>query len=143
MKVKILPEGFPLYKKHDGDAGYDLCIPEDVIVYQLDSAFVDLKVAVKIPDGMVGFLVNRSSLAVKFEVVGNFGVIDSGYTGSLRFKMFNLGTEPVGFVKGDRIAQLIVVPFYSGEIEYVMELEETDRGDGGFGSSGRMFPTDA
>lgn len=136
LKVKIIPGGFPLCKKHDGDAGYDMSTPEDIILFPGESAFVDLKVAVKIPDGWVGLLINRSSLAVKYEVVGNLGVIDSGYTGSIRFKMFNLSEEFVGFSKGDRVAQLVIVPFYKGGIEYVMDLEETDRGESGFGSTG-------
>jgi len=137
IKVKILPGGFPLFKERESDAGYDMATPEELIIYPGDSVFVDLKVAVKIPQGWVGLLINRSSMAVKFEVVGNLGVIDSGYIGSIRFKAFNHGTEIIGIRKGDRIAQLVVVPFYQAGIEYVMDLEETDRGDGGFGSSGR------
>lgn len=137
LKVKILPGGFPLYKKHGTDAGYDMSAPEDFNIYPQSSAFVDLKVAVKIPEGWVGLLTHRSSMAVKLETAGSLGVIDSDYTGSIRAKLFNHGDDLVKIKKGERIVQLVVVPFHTEGIEYVTELDKTERGDGGFGSTNK------
>ena len=81
----------------------------------------------------------RSGLASRFGigVVNAPGLIDAGYRGEIRVVLINLGKELVEISRGDRIAQLVIVPIARGEVEIVEELEATERGPGGFGSSGR------
>lgn len=138
LKAKILTGGLPLYKKHEGDAGTDLSTPQRFILGPGESTVIDFKVAVKIPEGHVGLLINRSSIGINKGCVGNLGVIDSEYIGSLKFKLFNLSEwEPQSFEVGDRIAQLVVVPCFLGGVEYVDDLGTTSRGENGIGSTGK------
>ena len=74
---------------------------------------------------------------VKYNVVSCGGVIDEGYTGSIVVKLYNLGTVPYTVRAGDKIAQLVLMPYLAPDLELVDELDETDRGDQGFGSTGR------
>jgi len=136
IKFKILPGGFPVYQKYEGDAGIDLSIPYGLTISPDSSELIELKVAVKVPEGWVGILTNRSSIGAKQDCLGMLGVIDSGYIGELKFKLFNHSGSYHTFNRGDRIAQLVVVPFYVDGYEYVEELEETDRGGNGVGSTG-------
>ncbi len=96
---------------------------------------IDTGVHVQIPAGYVGLLTSKSSLMVK--ALTSRGTIDSGYTGSIHVILFNHGKEGYKVSKGDKISQLVIMPIETPEIELVSELEETERGDGGFGSSGR------
>ena len=136
IQFKILPGGFPVYRKHEGDAGIDLCALESFFLFPGESIIINLKIACKIPENWVGLLTNRSSVAAKQGCIANMGVIDSGYTGPLMLKLFNHSDEIQSFEKGNRIAQLVVTPFYCAGFEYVDELPETDRGEGGLGSTG-------
>lgn len=74
---------------------------------------------------------------VNHSVVSCGGVIDEGYTGSIKVKLYNLGTEPYTVHAGDKIAQLIIQPYAAPELELVEHLDETERGENGFGSTGR------
>ncbi len=95
-------------------------------------------VAVAIPDGFVGLVAPRSGLAARHgvSVVNGPGVVDAGYRGELRVILINQGPAAVAFRRGDRIAQMVVVPVAEVEFEVVDELPESSRGDGGFGSTG-------
>jgi dUTP pyrophosphatase len=98
-------------------------------------------VAVAIPEGMCGLVLPRSGLAIKHGIscVNAPGLVDPNYRGELRVILINHGTEPFSAEAGDRIAQLLIVPFASPELAVVDELPHggDDRGVGGFGSSGR------
>lgn len=96
-------------------------------------------VAVAIPNGFVGLVAPRSGLAYKhgISVTNAPGIVDAGYRGELKCIIHNLGHEPFEIKPGDRIAQLVVTPFLQWESEEVAELPEADRGDNGFGSTGR------
>ncbi|MBV5343810.1 dUTP diphosphatase [bacterium] len=137
IQFKILPGGFPVYQQYEGDAGIDLAIPYDLTMLPESSELIELKIAVKIPEGWVGLLTNRSSIGTKKDCLGMLGVIDSGYIGELKFKLFNHSNAYHTLNRGDRVAQLVVVPFYQAGYEYVEALEETERGGHGFGSTGR------
>lgn len=137
IQFQILPGGFPVYQAYEGDAGFDLATPETFYLFPGEAILLDLKIATKIPKHWVGLLTNRSSLAAKHGCVANTGIIDSGYIGPLKLKLFNHSDEIQTFEKGDRIAQLVVVPFYAAGFEYVEQLEPTERGTGGLGSSGK------
>lgn len=141
MKV-MLDEGayMPKYA-HKTDAGMDIRCKEAFLLPGIDggdigSAIVDTGIHVEIPEGYVGFLKSKSGLNVKSGITSE-GVIDCGYTGSIIVKLYNHTTENIWFNKGDKITQLIILPFESVSIEQVTYLKETERGNNGFGSTGK------
>ena len=135
MKVK-LDGGILPTRAHRLDAGLDLYTPRDVYINGGGSALVDTKVCLEIPSGFVGFVKSKSGLMCRHDIVTD-GTVDAGYTGSIRVKLFNRGNEPYSFKAGEKIAQVVVVPCLLDELETVKEFEKTERGDNGFGSTGR------
>lgn len=140
MKIKKLNPSMPTpaYAK-PGDAGLDLCVSSGcrVIIVPNEVFPVNTGVAVEIPDGHVGLLLPRSSLAKKNLMLANtVGVIDSGYRGEIIAKIRSLSSDNEVLIPHERFVQLIVVPFKQVEVEVVDELSETERGAGGFGSTG-------
>ncbi len=105
-------------------------------LYAGQAITIDTGVHVEIPRGHVGMLKSKSGLNVKHDIVGE-GVIDSGYTGSIRVKLYNHGSESYMIERGDKISQLVILPIITPELELADELEETERGANGFGSSGK------
>ena len=136
IKVKLDEGAFPPESAHKADAGYDLRTPDAFCVCGGSYAKVDTGVHIQIPEGYVGFLKSKSGLNVKCHLTGE-GVIDSGYTGSIQVKLYNNGYEEKRFERGDKIIQLVLLPIIKPEIAIVESLEKTERGDGGFGSTGR------
>ena len=138
MKVSVvLDEGAKMpTKAHDIDAGFDLYSREDKTI--INKAKFDTGVHIEIPKGYVGFLKSKSGLNVKHNITSD-GVIDAGYTGSIVVKLYNHnhGKEEYQVKKGDKISQLVILPIPEIELVQVDTLEETERGDNGFGSSGR------
>lgn len=100
---------------------------------------MDTGIAVAIPTGHAGLVLPRSGLASRFGIalVNGPGLIDSGYRGEIRVVLVNLGSEPFPIARGDRIAQLVVVPVVLVEVKTAEVLEDSERGSQGFGSSGR------
>ena len=127
----------PKYAK-PGDAGMDLRAATDVWMRPGQIFNMPTGVRVAIPEGYVGDVRPRSGLASKLgiTVVNTPGTIDSGYRGVIGVPLINLGKEPHAISRGDRIAQLVIAPIAVCDIEVVDELDDTERGDGGFGSSG-------
>ena len=103
---------------------------------EVGSATIDTGVHVEIPEGCCGFIKSKSGLNVKHGLTAD-GVIDAHYTGSIAVKLYNHTSEEHKFEVGDKIAQLVIVPCLLPDLELVDSLEETDRGDNGFGSTGR------
>ena len=137
MKIVIDEGAFMPTRGHTYDAGLDLRTPVAFGIKAGGSAVIDTGIHVEIPIGMVGMLKSKSGLNVKHGITSE-GVIDTGYTGSIRAKLYNHGNEDVSFEKGDKITQLVIMPIYiPGKLEVVETLEETDRGANGFGSTGR------
>lgn len=138
MRVKV-SDGVevPRYA-HDGDAGFDLCIKEDVTLKPMQSSIVGLGVAVEVPSGCVGLVFPRSGLASKQGITlrNSVGVIDSGYRGEVCAPLVNIGSESVGLPAGSRVCQMVVVPRVPCDLIPVDELTETERGESGFGSTG-------
>jgi dUTP pyrophosphatase len=122
-------------KAHNTDAGFDLYSPKALIVRGGDSAIIDTGVHIEIPKGYVGFLKSKSGLNVKQGITGE-GVIDSGYTGSIVAKLYNNGSEPVYLAEGQKIIQIVFLPIPEVELVLTDSFEATERGDGGFGSTG-------
>ncbi|MCW2967767.1 MAG: deoxyuridine 5-triphosphate nucleotidohydrolase Dut [Solirubrobacteraceae bacterium] len=125
---------------HDGDAGYDLHALEAAELAPGERAMVRTGVAVEIPPGHAGLVLPRSGTAAKhgISLVNAPGLIDSGYRGELKVLLLNTDrAQPFSVAPGDRIAQLVVVRVETPPVEEVTALTATQRGEGGFGSSGR------
>lgn len=137
MKV-VLDENAKLpYRAHTFDGGADLCALESGVVHPFGGCReFDTGVHVAIPESCVGIVKGRSGLAFNNRVICHEGTIDYGYTGTVRVLLINLGEEPYVVKPGDRIAQLLVQPVVLTPFEQVQKLEITDRGNGGFGSTG-------
>lgn len=124
-------------RAHEADAGYDLYSPVDRELPPKGYTTIDTGVHFQIPQGYVGFLKSKSGLNVRFCIVSE-GVIDSGYTGSVVVKLYNHSTSKSYHInKGDKISQIVFLPVYTPELTVVDALEETERGNNGFGSSGK------
>ena len=124
---------------HPGDAGADLSSTESVTIGPGQRATVGTGISLALPDGYVAFVVPRSGLAAKhgITVLNSPGTVDAGYRGEIRVTLLNTDTTSEFTVSpGDRIAQLIVMPFVRARFIEVDELPESERGEGGFGSSG-------
>jgi len=123
-------------RAHPTDAGADLKSTETIEIYPNEQVLVDTGVAVKIPEGYSGFVFNRSSQG-KLGIIlpHSVGVIDSDYRGNIKVPLKNIGDSPYKIQRGDRIAQLVVVPVLL--CGFVDEWNDTVRGTGGFGSTGR------
>lgn len=139
MKLKVMldPGAIMPKRAHSTDAGLDLYAREKRIIYADDSACFDTGVHVEIPAGYVGMIKSKSGLNVRLGITSE-GVIDSGYTGSIMVKLYNHGDHFVEIEKGQKISQLVILPIITPELELVDDLEETERGDGGFGSTGKF-----
>jgi dUTP pyrophosphatase len=130
----------PPARAHDGDAGYDLHAAEAVALGPGERASVGTGIAVEIPDGCAGLVLPRSGLAARHGIalVNAPGLIDAGYRGELRVLLLNTDrSEAFDVAPGNRIAQLVLVRHEAPELVEVESLEESARGVGGFGSSGR------
>ncbi len=128
-------------RQHEGDAGYDLYadIQKPVIIKPHTTEFIHTGIAIEIPDGYFGAIFARSGLATNegLRPANCVGVCDSRYRGEYMVALHNDSIEARTVSPGDRIAQLVVMPYLNVEFEEVDELSNTKRGDGGFGSTGR------
>ena len=140
VPVKLLDDRAVLPKSaYAGDAGIDLRSVEDVMLMPFQRKLLSTGIAVAIPEGYAGFVLPRSGSAIKqgLSLVNAPGLIDSGYRGELKCIVVNLGSEnPIHIEVGDRIAQLVIMKVEAPELFEVDELDKTQRGSGGFGSSG-------
>lgn len=124
---------------HDSDAAADMYATEDIeIPAHFRGVPVGTGVHIQLPEGWVAMLFPRSSIGAKtpLRLSNSVGIIDSGYRGEIRALYDNTGDEPYQIHKGDRIAQLMVMPSYRFKAQVVDTLEDSDRGEGGFGSTG-------
>ena len=122
-----------------GDAGLDLRSSEDVTLEPFERRLISTGLAIAIPEGYAGFVQPRSGMALKhgLSMANTPGLIDSHYRGELKVIAINLDPrEPISIKRGDRIAQLVIQQVPVVSLVEVEELDETDRGTGGFGSSG-------
>ena len=149
MKVMLDKGAYMPTKAHEDDAGFDLYTPVDFKIdgnshtkniylhnFALASATVDTGVHIAIPKGYVGMVKSKSGLNVKSGLTAE-GVIDCGYTGSIVVKLYNHSQYDYHFKKGEKIAQLVIMPISTEGLELADALEDTERGTGGFGSTGR------
>lgn len=140
VPLKPLDPDLPMPEcAYAGDAGVDLRSAEDLVLQPFERALVPCGFSLAIPEGYAGFVLPRSGLAAKhgISIVNAPGLIDSGYRGELKVILVNLDPKEPFFVKcGDRIAQLVIMPVPAVQFHQVAELPDSERGEGGFGSSG-------
>ncbi len=139
MKIKILDKNCIPKKAHSIDAGFDVKARTEFVIPPKETAMIPTGVCVEIPVGMVGLLFPRSSISkTPLRMCNSVGVIDAGFTGEIKVPLQNTHHNlMVSVNQYDKIAQLVIVPLADVSIEIVEELENSERGDGGFGSTGR------
>ena len=139
LKFKSLSGSLPTYAT-DGASGMDLraFIDEPVILQPMERRLIPTGLFVQIPEGYEGQVRARSGLAIKHGIglVNSIGTIDSDYRGDLKIPVINFGNESFTINNGDRIAQLVIASYERVTPIVVSELDETDRGEGGFGHTG-------
>lgn len=150
MRIKRFTEDAILpTRTHPTDAGLDFYAPEDVVITAGGRVKINTHVGVALPEGTVGLILDRSSMgSIGVKTFG--GVIDQNYRGEIQIVLGQISRslepdgsytiasyDPVHIMRGDKIAQMIIVPVFTPELEEVSEFETTDRNDNGFGSSGR------
>ncbi len=123
-------------RAHETDAGLDLYARDTQIVPAKESAIFDTGVHVELIPGTVGMVKSKSGLNVKHGITSE-GVIDAGYTGSIVVKLYNHSGFDYKVNAGDKISQLVIMPILTPSVKIVDKFKETERGDGGFGSTGK------
>ena len=141
VKIKLEPgcgDFFPK-KAHIDDAGYDLYSRIDVELAPMSGTAVPVGVALELPSEYEAQIRPRSGLAVKHHitVTNSPGTVDANYRGEVKAILYNLGKEPFTIKRGDRIAQMVICKLPEIELKEVAALSESDRGTGGFGSTGK------
>ena len=136
MRIKLDGYGIAPQRAHGTDAGLDLFTPYAFTLPSGERKVIYTGVHVELPKNTVGYIRGKSGLMARKGIVVD-GTIDEGYTGEIGVIMFNLSDKRVVFNEGDKIAQLVVQPVLYPGMVIVDELAETERGDDGFGSTGR------
>lgn len=136
MKIKLDRGAFVPVRAHGTDAGADLRSPIDTVIPARGSRVIDTGVHIQLPHGYVGMLKSKSGLNVRHGITSE-GVIDEGYTGPIKVKLYNHGDEPYSIERYDKITQLVIVPCEYVGFELADDLEDSERGDDGFGSTGK------
>lgn len=142
LKIKKITDTavIPL-RATEGSAGLDLRadIKDNIVLNHGDTAVVPTGIAIEIPKGYVAYIFARSGLSIKHGItlLNAVGVIDSDYRGELKVGVINLKQEAYEIKNGERIAQLVVMPVSLMPVQEVLELSDTERGEGGFGSTGK------
>lgn len=155
MNIKLDDFAYMPDRAHFDDAGIDLYSPVEVVIAPGKAVCIDTGVHVQLPYEVIccksreddsdiykkrktcGIIFGRSSLAVKHNITSFMGLIDFGYTGSITVRLRNEGDEPYTIHEGEKISQLVVTPVLTPHLHQVEELRETERGDNGFGSTGK------
>lgn len=137
LKVKKLSETAIVPTKNlSSDAGIDLYASEQVTIPANGRALIKTNIAMAIPEGYCGLVTGRSGNTIKRGLVGQLGIVDAHYRGSVGIMAFNTTSEDIVIESGERAGQIVIVPFLPMEPKEYNELDETDR-KGGFGSSGK------
>ena len=140
IKIKIQMEAghsIPAYQTKDA-SGCDLInIGETIKLYPLDRAVINTGVHIQLPEGYEAQVRGRSGLNRDYGIVVPTGTIDADYRGEIRVVVYNLSREPYIIEEGERIAQLVICPVVQADWQQVEHLDKTDRGEGGFGSTGK------
>lgn len=136
MKIKLDPGAYEPTRAHDTDAGLDLRATITQVIPPMGNAVFRTGVHVELPHGTAGLLVSKSGLNVNANITST-GLIDEGYTGEIKVKLYNHGNKCITISEGQRISQLVIIPCIYEPIEIVEEINGGERGDNGFGSTGK------
>lgn len=136
MKIKLDKYAHIPVRAHGTDAGADLYSPIRTVIPARGSRVIDTGVHIQLPHGYVGMLKSKSGLNVKHDITSE-GVIDEGYTGAIKVKLYNHGDEPYKIEQYDKITQLVILPCEYVDFDLVDDLEDSERGGDGFGSTGK------
>ena len=136
MNIMVDEKALMPTRGHATDAGLDLLSPIDTIVPAKGSITIDTGVHIELPPNTAGFLKSKSGLNVKYGITSE-GVIDVGYTGSFAVKLYNHSNIDYAIRCGDKISQLVVMKIAIPTLDVVKNFEKTERGDNGFGSTGK------
>lgn len=136
MKIKLDAGAFMPVRAHATDAGADLRSPVDAYIPARGSRIIDTGVHIQLPHGFVGMLKSKSGLNVRYSITSD-GVIDEGCTGSIVVRLKNDRFLPYNVRRGDKITQLVVLHCEYVDFEVIDKLDDSERGDGGFGSTGK------
>jgi len=136
MKIKLDKGAFMPVRAHDTDAGADLRSPIETVIPASGSRVIDTGVHIQLPHGYVGMLKSKSGLNVIHGITSE-GVIDEGYTGPINVKLYNNVDVPYKIERGDKITQLVIMPCEYVDFDLVDDLEDSERGGDGFGSTGK------
>lgn len=136
MKIKLDRGAFVPVRAHGTDAGADLRSPIDTVIPARGSRVIDTGVHIQLPHGYVGMLKSKSGLNVKNGITSE-GVIDEGYTGPIKVKLYNHSDVYRVIERGDKITQLVIIPCAYVDFDVVDKLDDSERGGDGFGSTGK------
>lgn len=136
LPIMLDSGAFMPVRGHSADAGMDLLSPITVMVPPRSSVVIDTGVHCLIPEGYAGVLMSKSGLNVKHDITST-GLVDAGYSGSIVCKLYNHGEWHYRIERGDKITQLVIQPIEVPDLFRVTSFPETERGDAGFGSTGR------
>lgn len=145
MDIKYTGSHAPIYS-HINDAGADLLSDEEALIIEPGhTRMVRTGVSIALPDGYGAFVMPRSGLAAKhgITVLNSPGVVDAGYRGEIKVLLINHGPNPYTINPADKIAQLVVMPVVHAQFVRVMSLDKSERGEGGFGSTGYAHAVDS
>ncbi len=138
LKIKKLHEDAVVPKyAHEDDAGFDLFAVKDVLVKVGERIAIHTGIAMEIPEGFVGLIWDKSGIAIKEGIKTVGGVVDSAYRGEIMIGVINFSEKDYTFLKGHKVAQMLIQKKEKIDFEEVAELTETKRGEGGFGSTGK------
>lgn len=141
LNYKLNEVGIPPTYGTSGSAGLDFYYPykKPLHLQAGETAQFNTGVSVEIPEGYVGIVAVRSSIGFKYDTVltNGLGIIDSDYRGEINVRLINHGNQSFSVEHGERVAQMIILPYEQVQLNRVFELEETERGEGGIGSTGK------
>lgn len=140
LKIVRTRDSVPMPKYDiEGDAGFGLYVGERIVLQPMERASINTGYKMEIPEGCVGIIYERSGLSFKHGIITYGNVIDSGYRGEVRVGVMNLGKEAYTFEPGHKVAQMIIHSYEEVKFKEVQggELSESDRGERGFGSTGK------
>lgn len=135
---KINEKAIIPFQAHEGDAGMDLFSVDEVVLKPMERKLIHTGIRIQLPKNTEAQIRPRSGLALKngITVLNTPGTIDEGYRGEIGIILINLGQDDFKIIEGMKIAQMVIKPTLSLKVEQVVELTETSRGEGGFGSTG-------
>lgn len=139
MKINVMIDdgAYMPERAHDTDAGWDIRTPKRALIHSRCSVFINTGVHMDVPEGYCAMIKSKSGLN-RFHDIQVEGVVDARYGGSIGCKIYNNGSKPYLFHKGDKIAQIVIMPIADvDELVQVEEFEPSERGNNGFGSTGR------